>query len=108
MGITPDTIVWAEDIVDWIPAYQVSELNSLFASTSAQTPPPYQEPSSQATEALRYDTIGPKGSTISSSSYATYLSRLEYTCDHLSFSHHRHHCDRLLCAGLLLLLCWQL
>lgn len=60
MGITPDTIVWAEDIVDWIPAYQVSELNSLFASTSAQTPPPYQEPSSQATEALRYDTIGPK------------------------------------------------
>ena len=60
MGITPDTIVWAEDIVDWIPAYQVSELNSLFASTSAQTPPPYQEPSSQATEALRYDTTGPK------------------------------------------------
>ncbi|WP_300969271.1 DUF4339 domain-containing protein [Porphyromonas vaginalis] len=23
MEITPDTIVWAEDIVDWIPAYQV-------------------------------------------------------------------------------------
>lgn len=60
MGITPDTIVWAEDIVDWIPAYQVSELNSLFASTTAQTPPPYQEPSGQATEAPRYDTIGPK------------------------------------------------
>ena len=60
MGVTPDTIVWAEDIVDWIPAYQVSELNSLFASTTAQTPPPYQEPSGQATEAPRYDTIGPK------------------------------------------------
>ena len=59
MGITPDTIVWAEDIVDWIPAYQVSELNSLFAPNT-QTPPPYQEPSSQATEALRYDTTGPK------------------------------------------------
>ena len=60
MGIAPDTMVWAEDIVDWIPAYQVSELNSLFASTTAQTPPPYQEPSGQATEAPRYDTTGPK------------------------------------------------
>ncbi|WP_308554903.1 CD225/dispanin family protein [uncultured Porphyromonas sp.] len=58
MEITPDTMVWAEDIVDWIPAYQVSELNSLFASTTAQTPPPYQEPSSRATEAPRYDTAG--------------------------------------------------
>lgn len=57
MGITPDTIVWAEDIADWIPAYQVSELNSLFASTTAQTPP-YQEPSGRATEAPRYDTAG--------------------------------------------------
>ena len=41
MAITPDTMVWAEDIVDWKPAYQVSELNYLFASTTAQTPPPY-------------------------------------------------------------------
>ena len=56
MEITPDTMVWAEDIVDWIPAYQVSELNSLFASTTAQTPPPYQEPTGRATEAPRYDT----------------------------------------------------
>ena len=61
MGITPDTVVWAEDIVDWIPAYQVSELNSLFASTTAQTPPPYQEPSGRATEAPRYDTAGLEG-----------------------------------------------
>lgn len=61
MGITPDTMVWAEDIVDWIPAYQVSELNSLFASTTAQTPPPYQEPSGRATEAPRYDTAGLEG-----------------------------------------------
>lgn len=61
MEITPDTIVWAEDIVDWIPAYQVSELNSLFASTTAQTPPPYQEPSGRATEAPRYDTAGLEG-----------------------------------------------
>lgn len=60
MGITPDTMVWAEDIVDWIPAYQVSELNSLFASTTAQTPPPYQEPSGRATEAPRYDTTSPE------------------------------------------------
>lgn len=60
MEITPDTMVWAEDIVDWIPAYQVSELNSLFASTTAQTPPPYQEPAGRATEAPRYDTTGPK------------------------------------------------
>ncbi|WP_297117285.1 CD225/dispanin family protein [uncultured Porphyromonas sp.] len=58
MAITPDTMVWAEDIVDWKPAYQVSELNYLFASTTAQTPPPYQEPSSRATEAPRYDTAG--------------------------------------------------
>ena len=49
MGITPDTIVWAEDIVDWIPAYQVNELTSLFASSTAQTPPPYQETSGRAT-----------------------------------------------------------
>ena len=61
MGITPDTMVWAEDIVDWIPAYQVSELNSLFASTTAQTPSPYQEPSGRATEAPRYDTAGLEG-----------------------------------------------
>ena len=60
MGITPDTIVWAEDIVDWIPAYQVSELNSLFASTTAQTPPPYQGSSGQASEAPNYDIRGPK------------------------------------------------
>ena len=61
MEITPDTMVWAEDIVDWIPAYQVSELNSLFASTTAQTPPPYQVPSGRATEAPRYDTAGLEG-----------------------------------------------
>ena len=61
MEITPDTMVWAEDIVDWIPAYQVGELNSLFASTMAQTPPPYQEPSGRATEAPRYDTAGLEG-----------------------------------------------
>lgn len=61
MGITPDTIVWAEDIVDWIPAYQVSELNSLFASTTAQTSPIYLEPSDRATEAPRYDTAGLEG-----------------------------------------------
>ena len=61
MEITPDTMVWAEDIVDWIPAYQVSELNSLFASTTAQTPPPYQEPSGRATEAPRYDTTSLEG-----------------------------------------------
>ena len=60
MEITPDTIVWAEDIVDWIPAYQVNELTSLFASTSAQTPPPYQETSGRDTEAPRYDTTGPE------------------------------------------------
>ena len=60
MGIKPDTIVWAEDIADWIPAYQVNELNSLFASTTAQTPPPYQVPYRQATEAPRYDTTGPE------------------------------------------------
>lgn len=60
MGITPDTIVWAEDIVDWIPAYQVNELTSLFASSTAQTPPPYQETSGRATQAPRYDTTSPE------------------------------------------------
>lgn len=60
MGIKPDTIVWAEDIADWIPAYQVAELTSLFASTTAQTPSPYQVPYRQATEAPRYDTTGPE------------------------------------------------
>lgn len=59
MGITPDTIVWAEDIADWIPAYQVNELNSLFASTTAQVPP-YQVPYRQATEAPSYNTTVPK------------------------------------------------
>lgn len=59
MGITPDTIVWAEDIADWIPAYQVNELTSLFASTTAQAPP-YQVPYSQATEAPSYNTTVPK------------------------------------------------
>lgn len=58
MGITPDTIVWAEDLVDWIPAYQVNELTSLFASSTAQTPPPYQVSYRQATEAPLYDTTG--------------------------------------------------
>ena len=58
MAITPDTMVWAEDIVDWKPAYQVSELNYLFASTTAQTLPPYPKPSGRATEAPRYDTAG--------------------------------------------------
>lgn len=60
MGIKPDTIVWAEDIADWIPAYQVTELTSLFASTTAQTPSPYQVPYRQATEAPRYNTTGPE------------------------------------------------
>lgn len=60
MGITPDTIVWAEDIVDWIPAYQVNELTSLLGSTTAQTPPPYQETSGRATQAPRYDTTSPE------------------------------------------------
>ena len=60
MEITPDTIVWAEDIVDWIPAYQVNELTSLFGSTTAQTPPPYQETSGRATQAPRYDTTSPE------------------------------------------------
>ena len=59
MGIKPDTIVWAEDIADWIPAYQVNELNSLFASTTAQAPPPYQVPYRQATEAPSYNTTVP-------------------------------------------------
>ena len=59
MGIKPDTIVWAEDIADWIPAYQVNELTSLFASTTAQAPP-YQVPYRQATEAPSYNTTVPK------------------------------------------------
>ena len=53
MGITPDTIVWAEDIADWIPAYQVNELNSLF-TRSAQTPPSYNAPSYGAPAAPQY------------------------------------------------------
>ncbi|WP_298889334.1 CD225/dispanin family protein [uncultured Porphyromonas sp.] len=44
MGITPDTIVWTEDMTDWAPAREVSELNSLF-TRSAQTPPSYSAPS---------------------------------------------------------------
>ena len=60
MGIKPDTIVWDEDIADWIPAYQVNELTSLFASTTAHTPPPYQVPYRQATEVPSYNTTVPE------------------------------------------------
>lgn len=40
MSITPDTIVWTEGMKDWAPAREVSELNTLFDSSS-QTPPHY-------------------------------------------------------------------
>ena len=53
MGITPDTIVWTEDMTDWAPAREVSELNSLF-TRSAQTPPSYNAPSYGAPAAPQY------------------------------------------------------
>lgn len=58
MVITPDTMVWMEGEADWIAAGSVGELQSLFATSTAQTLPPYPKPSGRATEAPRYDTAG--------------------------------------------------
>lgn len=34
ISITPDTMVWTEDLEDWTPACQISELDTLFAPSS--------------------------------------------------------------------------
>lgn len=40
-GITSDTLVWAEGMKDWQPAWQVEELkNFLYGTQESQTPPP--------------------------------------------------------------------
>ena len=39
--VTPQTPVWTEGMSDWVPAQQVAELSSLFAS-QAPTPEAYQ------------------------------------------------------------------
>lgn len=39
--LTPETPVWTEGMSDWVPAQQVAELSSLFAS-QAPTPEAYQ------------------------------------------------------------------
>ena len=42
-GIAPDTLVWAEEMPQWMPASQVDELKTIFrneAGSSTATPPP--------------------------------------------------------------------
>ncbi len=40
-GLASDTLVWAEGMKDWTPAWQVDELkNSLYDTTGGSTPPP--------------------------------------------------------------------
>ena len=44
-AITSDTLVWAEGMQAWTPAWQVDELKSfLYGQQSATTPPPYTPP----------------------------------------------------------------
>ncbi len=38
MSITPDTMVWSEEMTDWTPAYQVDGLSTLFAPHAQTTP----------------------------------------------------------------------
>ena len=43
-GITSETLVWAEGMTDWTPAWKVDELRAfLFTTTDASTPPPLPE-----------------------------------------------------------------
>lgn len=38
MSITPDTMVWSEEMTDWTPAYQVDGLSTLFAPPCTDHP----------------------------------------------------------------------
>ena len=43
-GITSETLVWAEGMTDWTPAWKVDELRAfLFNTKDASTPPPLPE-----------------------------------------------------------------
>ncbi|PTL33324.1 hypothetical protein C7120_01480 [Prevotella sp. oral taxon 376] len=49
-GLASDTLVWAEGMKDWMPAWQVDELkNFLFNTPSGATPPPVPPTTAQPT-----------------------------------------------------------
>ena len=50
-GISSDTLVWAEGMPDWMPAWKVEELkNFLYNTTDKSTPPPYTPPAEAESE----------------------------------------------------------
>ncbi len=46
--ITSDTLVWREGMEQWMPAWQVADLRSLFESAAQPTPPPMQQTADSA------------------------------------------------------------
>lgn len=49
-GIKEDTLVWAEGMNDWTPAWQVEELKALIFTPSGTTPPPPPTPGQTAAQ----------------------------------------------------------
>ena len=69
-GLNSDTLVWAEGMTDWTPAWQVEELKSyLYAQQQAPTPPPvtptpqpeYQQPAYESEPMRTPETSKKKG-----------------------------------------------
>lgn len=69
-GLNSDTLVWAEGMTDWTPAWQVEELkNYLYAQQQAPTPPPvtptpqpeYQQPAYESEPMRAPETSKKKG-----------------------------------------------
>ncbi len=68
-GITSETLVWAEGMIDWTPAWKVDELRAfLFNTKDASTPPPLPEDmeqpaAAQAEPAAAIEKKKPQGSS---------------------------------------------
>lgn len=68
-GITSETLVWAEGMTDWTPAWKVDELRAfLFNTKDASTPPPLpedmeQSAAAQAEPAAAIEKKKPQGSS---------------------------------------------
>lgn len=59
-GLTQETLVWAEGMAQWTPAWQVEELKSLFFNGNGSTPPPPPtQPTTPAETASAGTTSGP-------------------------------------------------
>lgn len=85
-GIRQETLVWAEGMTDWRPAWEVEELRRfLFATTPGSVPPPppsrkgQSAPSQRASEPVEADSVPPETGGATAPSATRQLSAKQLT-----------------------------